>query len=63
MAKGKAVFKYNNGLGALLCTRCRTIIKEAQFFTEEELKASKGEIKLKPQYCDRCEEKMIYGEV
>jgi hypothetical protein len=46
-----AVFKFNGGNGALLCSKCSKIIKVGYEFTEEEVKAIKGEIKLKPQYC------------
>ena len=56
--KGKAKFKFNNGLMALLCSKCSTIIKEGKYFTEEEWQASRGEKKLPPQYCDKCAEKM-----
>jgi len=56
--KGKAKFRFNGGYGALLCSHCSTIIKEGKFFTEEEWQACKGEIKIAPQYCDVCEEKM-----
>lgn len=47
-------FKFNSGLGAIVCTKCNTIIKTGNDFTEDELKAIKGEIKLPAQYCDRC---------
>ena len=53
----KAIFKFNNGNGALLCSKCRTILKVGYEFTEEERKAMKGEVKLKAQYCDKCKEK------
>lgn len=56
--KGKAKFKLNSGHGALLCSKCSAIIKEGRYFTEEEWKAAKGEIKLAPQYCDECEAKL-----
>ena len=56
--KHRAVFKLNSGNPVMLCSRCSTIIKYAKFFTEEELQASKGEIKIPPQYCDECEEKI-----
>ena len=56
--KGKAKFKSNSGLGALLCSKCSAIIKESRFFTDDEWSAFKGEKKLSPQYCDRCLEKM-----
>lgn len=56
--KHRAVFKYNSGMGALLCSKCSAIIKEGRFFTEEEWKACRGEIKIPPQYCDECAEKL-----
>jgi hypothetical protein len=60
--KAKAKFKFNSGMGALLCSRCSTIIKTGSYFTEDEWKAMKGEIKLPAQYCDACEEKLIYKD-
>jgi hypothetical protein len=60
--KGKAKFKFNSGLGALLCSRCGEIIKEGHNFTDEEWQACRGEIKIKPQLCDKCEEKLIYKD-
>ena len=56
--KSKAVFKFNSGMFALLCSKCRRIIKEGRYFTEEEWKACRGEIKIKAQYCDDCAEKL-----
>jgi hypothetical protein len=53
----KAVFKFNNGLGALLCSKCRVIIKTGIDYTEEEIKASKGEVIMPPQYCNNCKNK------
>lgn len=50
----KAIFKYNGGLGALLCSKCRVIIRTGKYFTEEEIKAIKGKAKLPPQYCYKC---------
>jgi hypothetical protein len=52
--KSKAIFKYNSGNGALLCSKCRTIIKIGIDFTEEELKACMLNEYLKPQYCEKC---------
>jgi hypothetical protein len=57
MAQETAIFKYNGGLGALLCSKCKVIIKIGKDFTEEENKAIKGYIKLPPQYCDKCKNK------
>jgi RNase P subunit RPR2 len=54
MAQQTAVFKLNGGLGALLCSKCRVIIKIGKDFTKEEKNAMKGYIKLPPQYCEKC---------
>lgn len=50
----KAVFKFNGGVGALLCSNCSVIIRTGYEFSENEHKAMKGEITLNPQYCDNC---------
>jgi hypothetical protein len=50
----KAIFKYNGGLGALLCSSCRVIMKIGSGFTEEEIMAIKGEVDMPPQYCKQC---------
>jgi hypothetical protein len=50
----KAIFKYNGGLGALLCSKCRVIIRTSRYFTEEEIKAIKGKVDMPPQYCKQC---------
>jgi len=50
----KAIFKYNGGLGALLCSKCRVIMKLGSSFTEEEIKAIKGKLDMPPQYCKQC---------
>ena len=56
MSKGKAKFKLNGGNPVLLCSHCSCIIKYSKYFTEDEWKACRGEIKIPPQYCDECEE-------
>ena len=48
--KETALFKFNGGLGALLCSECKVIMKIGRDFTEEEKKAIKGHIKFPPQY-------------
>ena len=58
MSKGKAKFKLNGGNPVLLCSHCSCIIKYSKYFTEDEWKAYRGEIKISPQYCDECEEKI-----
>ena len=52
----KADFKYNGGAGALLCSKCKVIIKTGKDYTTEEKLASRGKIQLPPQYCDKCKE-------
>lgn len=56
MSDGKAVFKFNGGRGALLCSGCSTILKEGPDFTEEEWKAFYGEKSLKAEFCNRCKD-------
>lgn len=50
-----ALFKFNGGRGALLCSECRVIIKTGIEFTPKEWEYFKGEIKppLPPQYCEQ----------
>ena len=50
----KAIFKFNGGLGALLCSECRVIIKTGVDFTEDEWMGLRGEKHIEPQYCDKC---------
>lgn len=50
----KAIFKFNNGNGALLCSKCSVIIKEGYQFTKDEWKGMKGEKHIDAQYCDKC---------
>jgi hypothetical protein len=52
----KADFKYNGGAGALLCSKCKVIIKIGKDYTNEEKLASRGKIQLPPQYCDKCKD-------
>lgn len=52
--KEKAIFKFNGGLGALLCSKCRVIIKIGKDFTEQEIKAIKYGVYYPPQYCEKC---------
>jgi len=50
----KAIFKFNDGQGAILCSNCRVIIKTGREYTKKETKAALGEIELEAQYCDKC---------
>jgi hypothetical protein len=53
----KAIFKMNGGAGAILCSKCRVIIKTGKDFTNEELQAFRGEIELEEQICSGCKSK------
>lgn len=55
----KAIFKWNNGLGALLCSSCRVIIKTGKDFTDEEVHAIAIDIPMPPQYCSNCKTKQL----
>lgn len=57
--KGKIKFKLNGGNPVILCSHCSVIIKYSKYFTEDEWKAFRGELKLPSQFCDVCEEKRI----
>lgn len=49
----KAIYKFNSGMGALLCSKCRTIMKTNSEFTDMEwIKLTNN--KLEAQYCDKC---------
>lgn len=51
----KAIVKFNGGRGAILCSKCRVIIKEGHEFNDEEKQYIKGEIEFLPeQYCEQC---------
>jgi len=49
MGKKKAIFKFNGGKGALLCSKCSKIIKTGSTMTEEEILAMKGKASLEAQ--------------
>ena len=55
--KNKAIFKFNNRRGALLCSGCSIILKEGYRFSDEEMAAMHGEGELEAQYCKKCDEK------
>ena len=57
LPKPMAIFKYNGGFGALLCSSCRVIMKTGKDFTNEEISAIKGYIETPPQYCSKCKTK------
>jgi uncharacterized C2H2 Zn-finger protein len=59
MRKKYAIFKFNSGNLAILCSRCNTIVKEGKDFTEEEWVAARNthnnpSKKLSARYCNKC---------
>lgn len=54
MGQQIAIFKLNNGNGALLCSNCSVIIKTGREFDIIEMAAMRGEINMFPQYCSKC---------
>jgi hypothetical protein len=50
----KAIFKLNNGNGALLCNCCSGIIKTGIEFSDYERDAMIGDKELVPQFCKEC---------
>jgi NAD-dependent SIR2 family protein deacetylase len=57
--KKKAIFKFNGGLGALLCSRCFVIIKTGNEFTEDEIMGIKGKKHIPPQHCQECRKRLL----
>jgi len=47
----RAVFKFNSGQLAILCSNCSVIIKIGKDFSEKEKEAAGGDGSLEPQYC------------
>jgi len=50
----KAIFKFNGGIFAILCTNCSVIIKTGRDFTLKEFKAINGKAELSSQFCTKC---------
>lgn len=56
---GKAIFKFNGGRGALLCSNCSVIVKTGKDFTEQEWAALRGEGHVDSVYCNKCENSAV----
>jgi hypothetical protein len=54
MSNDKAIIKFNGGNLALLCSKCRIILKTGKDFTEKELKFVFEKGQLLPRYCEKC---------
>lgn len=50
----KAIFKFNGGIGAVLCSKCNVVIRSGGSMTEEDWEGVRGEITTPPQYCQEC---------
>jgi len=61
MAISRAIFKLNNGKGALLCSKCGKIIKIGKDFDEMEKHAYKGTISMMAVYCDEHKYMEMHG--
>ena len=59
----QAHFKFNSGMGALLCSGCSVILKTGVGMTDHERAAMRGEAHLDPQYCADCggQPKYVYA--
>ena len=57
----RCIFKYNSGMGAILCSECSVIIKVGYQFSKEEIDGIKGKVHIPPQYCDKCKTKQHEG--
>jgi hypothetical protein len=55
----EAVIKFNGGSLALLCSKCRVIIKTGKDFSYQESQFVKGDVYLPPQYCDKCNNELL----
>jgi hypothetical protein len=51
----KALIKFNGGELALLCSKCRVIVKTGKSFTPEEIAFARGEGYLPPLFCRKCQ--------
>ena len=50
----KAIYKFNSGQGALLCSKCSVIIRTGIDFSEDDWKEMRGELDMPPQTCKQC---------
>jgi hypothetical protein len=56
----KAIFKFNGGLGALLCSKCNVIIKTGATMSQFEKDAMMGKQEMLPRYCEKCRTGVSY---
>lgn len=54
--ESKAIFKFNDGNGVLLCSTCGKIIKTGREFNEAEANAFDNRGFLPAQYCNSCKD-------
>lgn len=55
MQNKKAVIKWNNGMLAILCSKCRKMLRIGSNFTPNDWDYLMGRLtSLPPQYCEKC---------
>lgn len=59
----KAIFKFNGGQGALLCSKCRAIIKTGYQMSQFEKDAMMGKQEMLAKYCQKCRGGYFYSVV
>ena len=52
--ENKAIIKFNNGNGCVLCSRCYVILRAGNNMTIQDRQAMNGEIDMEAQYCWKC---------
>lgn len=56
-----AIFKFNNGNTALLCSGCSIILKTGSQFNDAEIQAVRGQKHMEAQFCLPCNIKRIFN--
>lgn len=56
-----AIFKFNNGNSALLCSGCSVIMKVGREFNDLEIQAIRGQRHMDAQFCLPCNIKRIFN--
>ena len=56
-----AIFKFNNGNTALLCSGCSIIMKIGSQFNDAEIQAVRGQKHMEAQFCLPCNIKRIFN--
>jgi len=57
----QAIFKFNNGNSALLCSGCSVILKIGSQFNDHEIQAIRGQKHMDARFCVPCNVKRIFN--